>query len=181
MFKRPSSRKRKPRHQIFLNLVPIIDTMVVLIGFLLFTMAFLVLVSMDSPFPTINPQDIAKKLLEKPLQLTVTLRESEVEIWSPFQKITPKKIPNIMPGQPDIKSIHNTLVEVKQKFPAENKIVLVPFAGTNYETIIAVMDGMRLLEKIDPVFFAKNPRNGIDEQIRFLFPEVIFGNLLGDS
>ncbi len=181
MFKRPSSRRRRFSQQIFLNLVPILDTMVCLIGFLLYTMSFLILVSIESPFPIINPADNAKKLLERPLQLTVSLRENEAEIWSPFGKITPKKIPNLLPGQPDIKGIHNGLLEVKQKFVQETKVVLSPFPGATYDILIVTMDAMRLLEATDPPLFAKNPKTGVEEQLKFLFPEIVFGNLLGDS
>lgn len=181
MLKRPSSRRKSSSEEISLNLVPILDTMVTLIGFLLFTTSFLSIVNVESPFPQASPQKNEQALKEKPLQLTVTLRAAETEIWSPFDKITPKKIPNTQPGQPDLQAIHASLIEVKKEFPNESKVVLVPNAATNYDIIVSVMDVLRTLDPTDPAIYHKNPQTDVDEAVKVLFPEVIFGNLLGDS
>ena len=181
MFKRPSSRRKSKRSEIILNLVPVLDAMVTLISFLLFSMSFFIVVTIESPFPQASQKDVEQKLKEKPLQLTVTLRENQAEVWSPFERIRPKTIPNTAEKLPDIKTIHETLVSVKQQFPLESKIVFVPFSSVNYDTMIAVMDSMRTLEPSDPPVFVKNSTTGIDESVKTLFPEVIFGNLLGDS
>lgn len=183
MLKRPSSRRKSTSEGVQLNLVPILDTMVTLIAFILFSAAFFSVVHIESPFPTVDPEaqaqvkDDPKK--EKPLQLTLSIRENEAELWSPFEKMAPVKIPHVAPGQPDIKQIHEKLIGIKNQFPAETKIVLVPFAAANYDTLIAVMDAIRLLDKTDPPMFAKNAQTGNDEPLKTLFPEIIFGNLLG--
>jgi biopolymer transport protein ExbD len=181
VLKRPSSRRKGSREQITLNLVPILDTMVALIGFMLFTTSFLTIVAIESPFPQASTQEVEQKLLEKPLQLTVTMRDKEAEIWSPFERIATKTIPNVAVGQPDTRAIHDALIEIKKQFPGETHIVIVPQAGMNYDILITVMDAMRTLEPTDPPIFAKNAKTGIDEQTKILFPDVIFGNLLGDS
>lgn len=181
MLKRPSSRRKTEVQQITLNLVPILDTMVTLIAFLLFTMSFLAIVSIESPFPQASPEDVAEKLREKPLQLTLTLRETEAELWSPFERISARVIPNAAERQPDTRAIHDALVQVKKRFATETKIVLVPYAAATYDTLIAVMDSVRMVEAGDEPIYVKNAETGNDEPVRVLFPEVIFGNLLGDG
>lgn len=181
MFKRPSSRRRGEKRQIELNLVPILDAMVTLIAFLLFTTSFFAVVSIESPFPQTSVEAVREKIKTKPLQLTLTLREKDVEIWSPFDKIAPKKIPNPAAGQPDVRAIHDVLVAIKQKFPKETKIVFSPFSGVNYDTLILVMDAVRTLEKTDPLIQIHNEVTKVDEVTKMLFPNVVFGNLLGDS
>jgi biopolymer transport protein ExbD len=181
VLKNPTSRRRSSRENIELNLVPILDTMVCLIAFLLFTTSFLSIVAIESPFPMASTAENREKLKEKPLQLTISLHEKDTEIWSPFARIAAVNVPNPTPGQPDIAKIHEALIGIKQKFPTETKIVLVPTKGTNYDTLITLMDGMRGMEKTDPPLFAKNPATGIDEPVKILFPEVIFGNLLGEG
>jgi hypothetical protein len=42
-----------------------------------------------------------------------------------------------------------------------------------------VLDAARNLDKTDPVIAVKNEKTGIQEQVKSLFPETIFGNLLG--
>jgi biopolymer transport protein ExbD len=103
MLKQPSSRRKSGREEITLNLVPMMDTFVTLIAFLLYTMAFLSMVMVETPLPTANPTDVAEKLKEKPLQLTISFRKDETEIWSPFQKIAAKKIKNLPEGALDLK------------------------------------------------------------------------------
>ncbi|MFL5813517.1 MAG: ExbD/TolR family protein [Bdellovibrionia bacterium] len=177
MLKRPTSRSKRDHKQIELNLVPILDTMVTLIGFLLFTTSFLSLVSIESPFPMASPSEVVEKIKEKPLQLTLTLRDNEAELWSPFEKIQSIKIPNVTPGSPDVNKIHEALVGVKQKFLDETKLVVVPEAGTNYDILISVMDSVRAVETTDTPIYRKTAA-GAEEVVKTLFPEVIFGNLL---
>ncbi|MGZ3697534.1 MAG: biopolymer transporter ExbD [Bdellovibrionota bacterium] len=181
MLKRPSSRRKTSAEGIQLNLVPILDTMVTLIGFLLFSMSFLAVVNIESVVPQASPKNVQEKLKEKPLQLTVSFRENEAEVWSPFEKIAAKHVPNATAGVPDFKAIHDALVAVKQKFPQETKVVIVPTPGTTYDNLIAAMDTMRTIDAGDPPIYIKDEKTGNDVPSKFLFPEVIFGNLLGDS
>ncbi len=181
MFKKPTSRRKSEKEQIELNLVPILDTMVTLISFLLFTMSFLAIVSIESPFPQASAQSVQQKLKEKPLQLTVTLRKKEIEIWSPFNRIQSKKIPHTAEDLPDTVALHSALLEIKQQFPNETQVVIVPPSTANYDTLISVMDAMRVIEKTDPPIYTKNDETGADEIVKTLFPNVVFGNLLGDA
>jgi len=178
VFRRPSSRRKSGSHAIELNLVPMMDAFVTLIAFLLYTMAFVAFISIETPLPTSSPLEVAEALKEKPLQLTVSIRQDDVQIWSAFDKVPSKIIQNVEPGMPDFKLIHEHLITIKQQFPTENKVVIAPAGLINYEAIIGAMDSIRLLEPTDPAIFAKNTA-GVDEQIKQLFPEVIFGNILG--
>jgi biopolymer transport protein TolR len=176
----PSSRRKGGSEGITLNLVPILDAMVTLIIFLLFTTSFLTITSIESPLPQASTAQNQEQLKEKPLQLTLSIRDNESEIWSPFERI-PKKVIPAVAGQPDIKTIHDTLLEIKKQFPYETKIVLVPTAGTAYDTLISLMDAARIVDATDPPLFRQNLTTKIDEPVKQLFPDVIFGNLLGDS
>lgn len=182
MLKRPSLlRKGEKGKMIELNLVPMLDALVTMITFLLFTMSFLTLVAVESQLPVASKTINNEVMKEKPLQLTLTLRNDEAEIWSPFDRIPAKKIKSLEPGKPDLTQIHDTLVKVKQQFPKETKIVFAPESGVNYDMLVAVMDTARGLEPTDPPIALKNPQTGVDEVVKTLFYEIVFGNLLGDS
>jgi biopolymer transport protein ExbD len=176
---RPSSRRKGEKPQINLNLVPILDSLVTLISFLMFTMSFMSLVSVETPFPTASVAQNEKKLKEKPLQLTVSVREQDLEIWSPFNRVASTTIRNVEDGKPNTAELHSKLIEIKQKYPKETQVVFVPTAAMNYDTMVALMDAMRVLEATDPPIFAPNAETGVDEAVKALFPEVVFGNLLG--
>lgn len=181
MLRRPSARRKVGAEQISLNLVPMMDTFVTLIAFLLYTMAFIVMTHVETPLPTASPTEMAEKLKEKPLQLTVSFRKDETEVWSPFKKIEAKKIPNLPEGTPDVMALHARLVEVKQQFPNEKQVVLAPTGSTSYDSLVASMDVIRMLDATDPPIIVKNAETGVDEALKLLFPEVVFGNILGND
>ncbi len=157
-----------------------LDALVTLIAFLLFSMSFLAIVSIESPAPVASKAEVQQKLKEKPLQLTLTLTPKGSQIWSPFGRIETTRIANSEFG-PDLPQIHQALVKIKAKFPEEKQIVLVPHPGVNYDTLVAVMDAIRSLEKTDTAIFVKSPKTGLPLQAQYLFPSIVFGNLLGDS
>lgn len=181
MLKRPSARRKSHTEGIELNLVPILDAMVTLIGFMLFTTSFLALVHIESPLPQASPEAVLDQSKEKPLQLTLTVKEKEVEIWSPFNRIQTKSIPNNAEGKPDSKAIHEALLEIKKKFPAESSLVLMPTQSAPYDLLVELMDTARGIDPTDPTIYVKNEKTGVDEPIKSLFPKIVFGNLLGDS
>ncbi len=176
--KRPTSRRKSSQDGITLNLVPILDAMVTLIAFLLFSMAIFAVVTIETEFPQVSSM-YEKPPKQKPLQLTLSFDKNTVEIWSAFNLIKATKIPNEKQGEPNFLAIHEALVNIKQQFPYEDRIVLSPFGGASYDVLISLMDTVRILEKTDPPIFAKNKETGMDEPQKMLFPQIVFGNLLG--
>lgn len=180
MLKRPSTRSKSNKEALELNLVPMLDALVTMVAFLLYSISFLSFVSIESPAPVAATKEIQKKLDEKPLQLTVSVRKTETEIWSPFERIKRAVIPHTDEKKPNTRGIHEFLLTVKQKFPNETKIVFVPYSEASYDLLIEVMDALRLIEPTDPPIYSKD-QSGTDQLVKFLFPEIVFGNLLGES
>ena len=179
MLKRPSSRRRSHAQEVNLNLVPMLDALVTMIAFLMYTMAFLSLTMVESPLPVVSSQQNEQQLKERPLQLTLTLNDKDIQLWSPFDLISMQTIPNKDDGTVDELKLHEAAIGIKQKFPTENKIILVPQNNTSYDTIVKVLDAVKSLDKTDPVISSPNPKTGVQEQVKQIFGEVIFGNLLG--
>ncbi len=181
MLKRPSSRRHSTPHEIQINLVPMLDALVTMISFLMYTMAFLSLSMIESPLPIVSNEVNEVQLKERPLQLTLSMGDQDVLLWSPFELIPQISVPNRKDGSVDVLKLHEKLVEIKQKFLKETKIIIVPKGDTTYETIVSVLDSARGLDKTDPVLSMKNSKTGVQEQIKALFPETVFGNLLGEA
>lgn len=170
MLKRPSLRRKSGSSLVQLNLVPILDTLVTLIAFLLFSMSFLALVHIESPFPKAaldspNPE-------HPPLQLTLSIRPREFELWSPFNRFKPILLPA------DPRQLHSSLVKIKSLFPEESSIVLAPTANIPYDVLIQVMDEARMLNPTDPPFYGSDPQTKTQIALKTLFPNIVFGNLL---
>jgi hypothetical protein len=133
----------------------------------------------ESPLPMVSSAENQAKLKERPLQLTVTINEKDLLVWSPFDLIPQMHIPNKDDGTPDAIKLHETMIGIKQKFPTESNLILVPKSNTSYDTIVMVLDAARNLEKTDPPIVVENPQTHVQEQAKGLFTNVIFGNLLG--
>lgn len=168
------ARRTARRGDIDLNLIPMLDAMVTIIAFLMYGMSFLAIVNIESILPVASPKINEKQIPERPLQLTLTLRDNELEIWSPFNRIQSVSVPNKSDGTIDFYQLHQNLVKVKERFPAEKKIVFVPAPSVSYDTLVAVMDSVRDLEAGDPPMYEDN------QAITGLFPDIVFGNLLGE-
>ena len=181
MLKRPSSRRRSHPAEIQINLVPMLDALVTMISFLMYTMAFLSLTMIESPLPIVSNEENVQQLKERPLQLTLTINDKDVLLWSPFDLIPQMSIPNRPDASVDLLKLHEALIGIKQKFLSENKIILVPNKNTSYDTSVAVLDASKTLDKTDPVMVLKNEKTGVQEQVKTLFGEVVFGNLLGNE
>ena len=179
MLKRPSSRRRSHPAEIQINLVPMLDALVTMISFLMYTMAFIALTMIESPLPMVSGEANQQAMKDKILQLTLTVNDKDVLLWSPFELIPQQTIPNKDDGSIDLLKLHEAAIGIKQKFPTENKVILVPKPNTSYDAIVGIFDAVRNFDKTDPVISAPNEKTGVQEQVKEIFGEVVFGNLLG--
>ncbi len=183
MFKKPSSRRKSEHSEIELNLVPILDALVTLIAFLLFSSTMMAISIIETPAPLLAPaSEQIEKIKEKPLQLTATVKKDKIYIadWSGSREAhTIPSIADPQTGEPryDIETFHKTLIEIKTRHPKETKLIFKPDGGVAYESIVELMDSARMLEKTDPPFFIKDAA-GVDKPDTKLFSEVIFGNIM---
>lgn len=176
MLKRPSSQKRGPgKEHIELPLVPIMDTFVTLIVFLVAATALLSVTLIDIPVPLVSTTP--KKLNKKPLSLTVTINDSGLRLYSPFRLIRSKFIAK-KGEEYDTIGFHEALLVIKRNFPAEKQLVFMPAQVVKYEDIIKLMDASRSIERGDPSLYSKDENNE-DIVVTELFPEIVFGNILG--
>ena len=179
MLRRPTHRRHSHSEHAELPLVPILDTLVTLISFLLFTTSFLHLVGLETLLPKVStaqsPNDPAA-----PLQLTLTLTDSSAVISSPFNRIKSLNIPRLPDHQLNLSAIRTTLVTLKQRFPNEDSLVLIPQTTTSYNDIILLMDTTRHLLPSDPPIFMRKKSTGVDQAVAELFPNIIFGHLSDD-
>jgi len=184
MLKRPSSRRRSEHSEVNINLVPMLDALVTMISFLMFTMAFLSVTSIDSPLPLFKSDEKIEQPKTVPLQLTLNVTASALELYSPTNKIQKIVIPNKTDAEgksvPDYEELHRNAVAIRAKFPEENKIIFMPNASTNYDVLIRLSDKVRNIEKTDEPIGVKNPTTGVMEQAKSIYEEIVFGNLLGD-
>ncbi len=179
MLKRPSRRRSsRGKEPIELPLVPIMDAFVTLIAFLLLATSLLAVTLIDTPVPVVsNLPDDEKP--DKPLMLQLRISQDAMVLSSAFRRIPEQKFPKVEKGY-DVGKLHESLIAIRQQFPKEKNIVFMPASDVKYDDLVQIMDSSRILTKTDPSFYVKGT-NGVDKPDEYLFPMVVFGNVISGN
>jgi biopolymer transport protein ExbD len=171
---RVPSRKKKRHTASKINLIPILDAVFIFIFFLLTSANFIKIFEISSDVPIISEKQPPKNK-KKPLALTLKIYPQAITLSTGVPSIVRYKIGKIN-GKYDLKKLHTTLINIKQRNKKENTVILEPIANLDYEELVTVMDSIRMLDKTDPSFYSKD-KDGVDKKEESLFSNIIFGNI----
>jgi biopolymer transport protein ExbD len=148
--------------EVPINLVPMIDILTVLVLYLLvgaiathMSILQLALPSKDAAPP---PPDKESR------QLVVIVRETALDIADERGPIA--HIPQIAKNIPNYTALTAKLLEIKQKLPKEESIVLLLEPDIEYDMLVQVMDSVRMRPKN-----SEDPLGGLA-----LFPNISIGD-----
>jgi len=146
------------RHE--LNVVPMIDMMVILVFFLIFTAVFTKTNVLELNLPG---ADSAVPDLPEGLNLEVIIRKSAIEVADRGTGLL-KSLPRTGENY-DLKGLSEYLKLVKSKYPDKQNATILLEQDISYDTLVHVMDTVR-------VFQVPNSQWDMAE----LFPEVSVGD-----
>lgn len=148
--------KRADTGNTELDLVPIMNMVTILIPFLLLSVQFVTLAVIDSTLPAMGPPDESKeekKDEEEKLDLTVAITGTGYTVLGRGGKILGDEegkaaIPCKIEDCPsvdayDVASLTEDLTKIKEEFPEEQNVILLPENSVPYEVLIATMDATR--------------------------------------
>ena len=144
-----------------LNIVPMIDMMVILVFFLLFTAVFsnTNILQLNLPAPNSSVPD-----LPQGLNLEVIVRQAGIDIAdrnTGVLRSLPKK-----DGDYDYKGLSEFLQFVKSKYPQTLAANVLLEQDIPYDVLVQTMDNVRVWEQNDPPLFTKVE----------LFPDISVGD-----
>lgn len=161
-----------------LNLIPIMNLVSILIPFLLMAAQFVTLAVIDSTLPAIGPPVPVDTPPDKPpLMLSVAITNEGFTILGADAVLNPEGAPpSAEPGPTvpckerpcagvdsyDYKELVRILGLIKDEYPTDETVILVPESRIQYEILIKTMDSTR--EDVD---------NKTDGKARLLFPAVV--------
>ena len=159
-------RSRGHRHKevVELNITAFMNLMVVLVPFLLITAVFSQVAILDLNLPTDGapPAEAA----EPELRLEITVREDRIDVGDRGTGLL-----TVIDNTPDgynLAELGDFLEKVKQRFPDKSDATLLLEPDISYQTLVAVMDKVRVLERLD----STSNRVASYE----LFPEISIGD-----
>jgi biopolymer transport protein ExbD len=145
-----------------LNITAFMNLMVILVPFLLITAVFSRLAILELNLPgssteTANPQELV-------FQLEVIVREGRIEVGD--RNIGALGIyPNTAGGY-DYEALSAKLSEIKQSYPEKTEAAILLESNIAYDTLIQVMDRVRIQEKIEGQRILRSD----------LFPDISIGD-----
>jgi biopolymer transport protein ExbD len=144
-----------------LNIVPMIDMMVILVFFLIFTAVFsktnvlqLNLPANASAAPLDLPKGLKLEVIIRPDDLVVNDRNSG-----------PLKVLNNTPAGYDLDGLSEYMRQVKATYPQMTDATVLPGPNVSYDTLVQVMDTVRVYQlPVAPFSMAE------------LFPDIAIGD-----
>jgi biopolymer transport protein ExbD len=144
-----------------LTIVPMLDIMVILTFFLIFTAVFsrTSILEVHLPGPGGSSERVAPTL-----ELEVILRRDRVEVAD--RNVGVLESLAAREGQQDLAGLAACLEAVKRRYPDQSAATLLVAEDVDYDTIVQVMDAMRLRQVIDGGKVARTE----------LFPQIALGD-----
>jgi biopolymer transport protein ExbD len=155
---RNHTRHRGPRD---LTIIPMLDVMVILAFFLIFTAVFsrTSILELNLPGPNV-PSDATPLTLE----LEVILRRGSLQVADRNSGVL-QTIPAISSG-PDVARLSQYLEQVKGRFPDKMHATLLVANDVDYDTIVQVMDAVSVQQRMDGRRLVRTE----------LFPQIALGD-----
>jgi biopolymer transport protein ExbD len=155
---RRNHARYRGRHEI--NVVPMIDMMIILVFFLIFTAVFTRTNVLELNLPG---ADSAVPDLPKGLNLEVIVRKEAIEVADRGTGVL-RTVP-LAEQKYDLKALNDYLQLVKSKYPDTTAATILLEQDVEYDTLVQVMDTVRVF-----------PVPGSQWDVGELFPDVSVGD-----
>lgn len=163
MIRRRRGGRRYNEQTADLNITAFMNLMVILVPFLLITAVFsrLAILELNLPGSSTEPVDPQ----DQTFQLEIIVRKDKIEIGDRHQGLL-AVYPNVDDGVYDYASLSNKLSELKDRYPAKTDASILLEADIAYDTLVQVMDRVRIEEELDDDSVVRNE----------LFPDISIGD-----
>lgn len=153
-----AARHRRGRE---LTIIPMLDVMVILAFFLIFTAVFTRTSILEVRLP--GP-DAAVASGQPTLELEVIVRRAGLQVAERSAGVL-QSIPATTAGQ-DVVQLSRYLEQVKSRYPDETRATLLVAEDVDYDTIVQVMDAVTARQRVD----------GSKVERTELFPQIALGD-----
>lgn len=175
--------KHKINHnsEFDLDLAPLLAVMVKLVPVLLVSSAFVQMMIIETDLPQVVQQAIEEQK-NNPKPTTVAVEMSKKLgikiVITEGDKQTVETVSLNKDQQLDLPSVQAKFQEVKKAHPEVFKIEMNPEEDVPYKDVVSVMDEARKSRNNDVKFPVKDIKTGNDTTTLYMFPEVVFGNMM---
>lgn len=162
-----------------LDLAPLLAVMVKLVPVLLISSAFVQLMIIETELPQVVQQAIQQN--EKKPTAQILLEASTKEGIRIVVKENGKEQEDkvaLKDGKFNFVELHQKLVALKKVHPEVFKIDLAPSSEVPYQEIVKIMDEARRARDNSVHFPVFDEKQGKNVETNYMFPEIIFANMM---
>ena len=163
MYHRRKGGRRLNQETAELNITAFMNLMVILVPFLLITAVFsrLAILELNLPGSSTEPVDPQ----DQTFQLEVIVRKDKIEVGDRNQGLL-GVYPNSAESGYDYDALSEKLSQLKDRYPAKTNASILLEPDIEYDTLVQVMDRVRVEEEIDEESVVRND----------LFPDISIGD-----
>ncbi|MBT4762268.1 MAG: hypothetical protein HOO06_11260 [Bdellovibrionaceae bacterium] len=165
-----------------IDLSPLLALMVTLIPMMLLATVFVKVSIVETPLPQAVKQAIEKDRKKKKREIVIELKMSNSKEFDLIVKYgASTKYRKQVAGKnfkENLNQLHKHLVQVKKQHPKIFQIQFLPSEEVAYEDIVKVMDEARKIKANDEPIFLENSEQNKPVELKVMFPDLIFKNLL---
>lgn len=167
-------------HEFELDLAPLLAVMVKLVPVLIVSSAFVPVVIIQSELPAAVAAAVSEQKPEEVPQLELQIHPTQGMDLKLSQG--GKNIDQVHLKYPtdlkDLTELKQNLVRLKLQAPQLFRMELLPQGNVPYELIIKIIDAARKGPNAGDKFKFKNPQSGTMEETDYMYPDVVFANVL---
>lgn len=163
-----------------LDLAPLLAVVVKLVPVLLISSAFVQMMVIESDVPQAVKEVIEKNKDDEKLpkiKLYVSLDKGSTLVVENVATPVEVSVPMIS-GAQDLKTLQVKFQEIKTKFPEVYRLQVYPEKNIPYQDIVRIMDEARKSRNKELSWPVRDKVSGQDVRSSFMFPDVVFGNIL---
>ncbi len=163
-----------------LDLAPLLAVMVKLVPVLLMSSAFVQLMIVETELPQVVQQAMVREENKpKPTVISITFdKKNGVSISTTKNGNEKVDQVNLAGTNFDYAAVHAKIQEIKKANPEVFKIEFNPAEDVEYKDVVKMMDEVRKSRSADVRFPVKDEKTGKTETTDYMFPEVVFTNML---
>ena len=142
-----------------LNLTPFLDVMITLIPFLMLTASFFTVVVLEAKLPTpIPPEKKVDVKIPPPFDLVVRVPKDSIKIYvnnkdplgpPQFSVEAKDRLDSSSYSEDELKKFHQILVDIKKKYPTEERMALDPHPALPLEKLTQILDQSKTFQSSD--------------------------------
>lgn len=154
-------RKKLEEHEEELNLTPFLDVMITLIPFLMLCASFFTVVVLEAKLPTpIPPDKMPQVKIPPPFDLVVQVPKDSIKIYvnnkdplgpPQFSVDTKDRLDSSSYSKEECEKFHGILVDIKKKYPTEERMALDPHPALPLEKLSQILDQSKTFQSTDAV------------------------------